>query len=181
MADKSKSKAYSTHVSGFWNSSHEFREGDEVLGTLKLRRNLIGIVVSGKYTPAKGEVLVFRRDPGILGSQFSLWTEHREWLGSALRWSFFARVVNLSTGSKALRMISLSGFRRGWRLMAPKTGELARISARPFQRNCQINVHRRIDFDQVLFAYFLGTQLLLQSWWPGPAEQESTAAVPATS
>jgi hypothetical protein len=181
MAEKSKIKSYTTRVSGFWNTSHSFYEGDELVGTLEVSRNALGLAISGKFTPDKGEVLLFRRDPGILRSQFSLWTDRREWLGSALRWSFLGRVINISTGSKPLRLIPLPGFRRGWRLLAPKSGEMVRISARPFSRGSVIDVHRRMDFEQVLFAYYLGAQLLSESFWPGPAEQSSKSPVPATS
>ena len=31
------------------------------------------------------------RDPGLLRSQFSVWTEGREWLGSSLRWGWTRR------------------------------------------------------------------------------------------
>lgn len=182
MADKKKkTQHFSTRVSGLWNTRHEILEDGVVLGSFKIRRNGFGLVTGGKYTPVKGETLVLRRDPGILRSQFSLWTEADEWLGSALRWSFWRRAVDVSTGSKPLRLIPLPGFRRGWRLMAPKSGEMARISARSFSRGAEIHVHRRMDFEQVLFAYFLGAQLFAESTWPGPAEQSSSSPVAATS
>jgi len=183
MADDSKSKirTLTTRASGLWNSSHQIYEDGELLGTLSIRRNGYGMPVSGEYKPVKGETLLFRRDPGILRSQFSLWTDSREWLGAALRWSFFARTINISTGSKPLRLLPLSGFRRGWRLMAPKSGEMARFQARPFTKGCEITIHRRMDFEQVLFAYFLGVQLLAESIWPGPAEQSTSSTVPVAS
>jgi len=180
MAKDSKAKTYTTRVSGFWNTTHEIRDEEGVIGRLTIRRNGLGLAVAGQYVPEKGETLVLRRDPGILRSQFSLWTDRREWLGSALRWSFVGREINISTGSKPLRLIPLPGFRRGWRLLAPKSGEMVRISAKPFSRGSQITVHRRVDFEQVLFAYFLAAQLLAESWWPGPAEQRSKSPVPAT-
>ena len=181
MAERNTSQSFSTRVSGFWSTTHELRDPEGVVGKLEFRRNALGLVVSGTYRPEKGEVLVLRRDPGILRSQFSLWTEEREWLGSALRWSFVGREINISTGSKPLRLVPLAGFRRGWRLLAPKSGEIARCAARPFSRGCEITVHRRIDFEQVLFAYFLSAHLLAESLWPGPAEQSSGSTVPATS
>jgi hypothetical protein len=181
MAGKKTTQHLSTRVSGLWNTRHKIFEDGEELGTFEVRRNSIGLVALGRYTPIKGETLVVRRDPGILRSQFSLWTEAGEWLGSALRWSFAGRVIDISTGSKPLRLIPLAGFRRGWRLMAPKSGEMARVVARPFSRGSEIHVHRRMDFEQVLFAYFLGAQLLSESAWPGPAEQRSDSSVPATS
>ena len=181
MADKNKSQTFSTRVSGFWNTRHELSGPAGPVGTLRFSRNALGLVVSGTYEPVKGETLILRRDPGILRSQFSLWTDQREWLGSALRWSFVGREINISTGSKPLRLIPLAGFRRGWRLMAPKSGEIARTVARPFSRGCEITVHRRMDFEQVLFAYFLSSQLLAESIWPGPAEQSSAGTVPVPS
>ena len=129
----------------------------------------------------KGEILEFRRDPGILRSQFSLWTESREWLGSSLRWSFVQREINLSTGSLAMRLVPMPGFRRGWRLLAPKTGEMARIETRPFRRGCCVQVFRRMDFEVLLFAYFLGSQILIESLWPGPEAETSPPTVAATS
>lgn len=180
MAENKKSQHYSTRVAGLWSTRHKIVLEGEVVGSFEFKRNLFGMVVSGRYLPEKGEVLVIRRDPGILRSQFSIWTEDGEWLGSALRWSFFGRVIDISTGSKPLRLIPLAGFRRGWRMMAPKSGEMARVCARPLSRGSEITVHRRVDVEQVLFAYFLCSQLLVESFWPGPAEQGSNAAVAAT-
>lgn len=181
MADKSTTRTLTTRVSGLWGTRHQVHEDGELLGTMNVRRNAWGMVVSGEYVPVKGETLVFRRDPGILRSQFSLWTDGREWLGAALRWSMVARTINISTGSKPLRLIPLPGFRRGWRLLAPKSGEMARFQARPFGRNCEITIHRRMDFEQVLFAYFLGSQLLMESLWPGSAEASTGGAVATAS
>lgn len=181
MAEKKKEQHYSTRVSGLWNKRHEILQDGELQGTLEVQRNGFGMVVFGRYTPTKGETLEFRRDPGILRSQFSLWTVDREWLGSALRWGLFGRFIDISTGSKPLRLLPLPSFKRGWRLMAPKSGELARFQARPFSKGCEIAVHRRMDFEQVLFAYFLGSQLLIESIWPGPAAQDSKQTAPAPS
>jgi len=181
MVDKKKTQHYATRVLGFWNTRHEVRKDGEIVGTFEMRRNGFGLVTSGTYRPTKGETLILRRDPGILRSQFSLWTDSDEWLGSALRWSFFGRAIDISTGSKPLRLIPLPGFRRGWRLMAPKSGEMARICARPFSRGAEIDIHRRMDLEQVLFAYFLGAQLFAESFWPGPAEQDSRAPVASAS
>ena len=181
MAEKNNTQNYSTRVSGLWSTRHEISEDGTLLGTLTNRRNLFGMVVSGTYVPTKGETLEFRRDPGILRSQFSLWTADREWLGSALRWSFMGRFIDVSTGSKPLRLLPLPGFRRGWRLLAPKSGEMARLVGRAFSRGCEIHVHRRTEFEQVLFAYFLGSQLLPESIWPGPATQDSNPEAAASS
>lgn len=179
MSDKTT--IYTTRASGFWNARHTIEGPDGEVGTLSLRRNFWGMVNSGRYEPIKGEVLEFRRDPGILRSQFSLWTEGTEWLAAALRWGFFQREVNLSTGSKPMRLVPLPGFQRGWRLLAPKTGEMARLIGRPIGKSCRIEVYRRMDFEVVLFAYFLGVQLLAESFWPGPEAERSSGAVATTS
>jgi len=167
---------YTARVSGFWNTRHAISGDRGELGTLALERSRRGVIVRGRYTPHKGEVLSFRRDPGLLRSQFSLWTEGREWLGSSLRWSFLGREIALSTGNRPYRLLPLPGFRRGWRLIAPKTGEMARIAPIPLRRASRLEVCRRIDFELVLFAYFLGWQIYAESLWPGrddETEQES--------
>ena len=63
MAERNQSQTYSTRVSGFWNTSHELRDPEGVVGTLSFRRNALGLVVSGTYVPTKGETLILRRDP----------------------------------------------------------------------------------------------------------------------
>jgi hypothetical protein len=175
-----QTKSYETEVSGLWNTRHLIRSPDGELGTLSVSRNGAGMVRAGRFVPEEGEVLEFRRDPGILRSQFSLWTEAREWLGSSLRWSFVQREINLSTGSLALRLVPMPGFRRGWRLLAPRTGEMARIETHAFRRGCSIHVFRRMDFEVLLFAYFLGSQILSESLWPGPEAEASPPPVAAT-
>lgn len=158
---------YTIRVSGFWTTRHEIRSDAGPLGVLTVERNGKGVVVGGKYQPEKGEILLLRRDPGLLRSQFSLWTEGREWLGSSLRWSFVGREIALSTGTKPYRLLPLPGFRTGWRMVAPKTGEMARIATSVLRRGSRIEVFRRVDFELVLFAYFLAWQLRIESLWPG--------------
>jgi hypothetical protein len=172
---------YTTRVSGLWNTRHEILGGEGRLGVLSIERNGKGLIVRGRYTPEKGEVIALRRDPGIVRSQFSLWTEGREWLGSSLRWSFVGREIVLSTGTKPYRLLPLPGFRPGWRMVAPKTGEMARIAPSLFRRSCRIEVFRRIDFELVLFAYFLGWQLYLESLWPGREVEPEQENVPTAS
>ena len=123
----------------------------------------------GEFTPEKGEQLLLRRDPGLLRSQFSLWTDNHEWLGSALRWSFFGRQVVLHTGSKPLRMFPTPRPGFGWTLQAPRTGEMARILGSPLGRRRRIEVTRKVDFELVVFSYFLGVQILSESWLSGPS------------
>jgi hypothetical protein len=173
--------SYTTRVSGFWNTRHEILSETGRLGVLSVERDRKGTIVRGRYAPEKGEVLSLRRDPGLLRSQFSLWTEGREWLGSSLRWSFVGREITLATGSKPYRLVPVPGLRPGWRMVAPKTGEMARIRTSLWRRGSRIEVFRRVDFELVLFAYFLGWQLRLESLWPGRDVEPEQENVPTAS
>jgi len=172
---------YTTRVRGLWNTRHEISGSEGRLGTLTVERDAKGMIRRARYVPEKGEVLELRRDPGLLRSQFSLWTESREWLGSALRWSFVAREIALSTGSKPYRLVPLPGFRPGWRMVAPKTGEMARIVPSILARKSRIEVFRRVDFELVLFAYFLSWQVHLESVWPGRRVDVEAENMPTVS
>jgi hypothetical protein len=173
---------YRTKTSGLFRPRHVVldAEGKE-LGVLTMTRNKRGVIVGGRYQPAQGEVLVLRRDPGILRSQFSCWTEGREWIGSSLRWSFLAREIALATGNKPYRLLPVAGLRRGWRMFAPKTGEMARIEPRGLLGGSTIQVFRRVDFELVLFAYFLGSQVYCESFWPGREVTDDQESVPTAS
>lgn len=164
--------SYEVRVSGLWTRTHTLSKDGEVIGTLRMERGSVralGMVVSGVFTPKRGEQLIMRRDPGLLRSQYSLWTDGREWLGSALRWSFFGRQVVLHTGSKPLRMLPTEKPGFGWTLQAPRTGEMARILGAPFSRRRRIEVTRKVDFELVVFSYFLAVQILGESWLSGPS------------
>lgn len=167
-------QTYRTRVHGRWQQRHEILGPDGVEGVLEVRRNGAGLVVGGEYRPTAGEIYTFRRDPGLLRSQFSMWTDGKEWLGSSLRWSFVTRSVSLSTGTKPFRLLPLPGFRRGFGLYAPRTGEAARIAAGLVGRNAELLVFRRLDFSLLLFAYFLGSQILNESLLPGPSPEKAT-------
>lgn len=170
---------YSVQISGFWNSTHRLATAEGPLGVLTIERNRWGMVTGGRYSPTKGELLIVRRDPGLLRSQFSLWTEGKEWLGSSLRWHVARREIVLHTGSRPLRIMPLTGFRAGWTLQAPKTGEMARILGRPLARTAKVEVYRKVEMELVVFAYFLGAQLLPESIWPGRnVEGETEASAP---
>ncbi|HUR28662.1 MAG TPA: hypothetical protein VM509_10780, partial [Planctomycetota bacterium] len=169
---------YSVQISGFWNSTHRLATAEGPLGVLSVQRNRLGMVTGGRYSPTKGELLIVRRDPGLLRSQFSLWTEGKEWLGSSLRWHVARREIVLHTGSRPLRIMPLTGFRAGWTLQAPKTGEMARILGWPLARSAKVEVYRKVELELVVFAYFLGAQLFPESIWPGrnvEGETESSA------
>lgn len=173
---------YTVRVSGLWNTRHRIAGATGELGTLSVRRGPSGVVVGGTYQPEKGEVLTFRRDPGILRGQFSVWTEGREWLGSSLRWHVMRREIALHTGNKPLRLVPLEGFRCGWSLQAPKTGEMARIHGNLLSRGARIEVLRKVEFELLVFAYFLGSQVWIESLWPGPEQEaEAPAAAPGAA
>lgn len=157
--------SYQIHAKGFWSPVIHISGPDGDVGVLKVSRNRWGMVVSAAYTPEKGEKLEIRRDPGILRSQFSLWSEGREWLGASLRWSFIGREVDLSTGTRPMRLIPLPGFCAGWALHAPKTGQMAQVR---LGKEGKIDVFRRMDFEVVIFALFLSHLTRVESWWPGP-------------
>lgn len=167
-------QSFTTRVSGRWNPRHTFKSEEGLQGVLTYRRNPAGMVVGGEYVPEAGERYSLRRDPGLLRSQFSMWTDGREWLGSSLRWSFGTRSVALSTGTKPFRLLPLTGFRRGWGLYAPRTGEQARFEVSLLGRNARLQTFRRLDFSLLLFAYFLGSQIYPESFWPGPRPAEAT-------
>lgn len=173
---------YRTRVSGLFRPRHVIVDaGGKEVGVLSISRNKKGVITGARYQPAQGEVLAIRRDPGILRSQFSCWTEGREWIGSSLRWSFFAREIALATGNKPYRLLPVAGLRRGWRMFAPKTGEMARIEPRGLGRGSTIQVFRRVDFELVLFAYFLGSQVYSESFWPGREVTDDQESVPTAS
>ena len=168
----SPTATYTTRVSGLWNSRHEIHGEEGLLGVLTVTRNWHGMVTQGEYHPESGEELLFRRDPGLLRSQFSVWTDGREWLGASLRQSNVRRAVAISTGGKPYMLLPRLGLSRGWILQAPKTGLTASIEAPLVGRSCRLEVYRRLDFALLMFAYFLGVQLLPESIWPGPELHE---------
>ena len=158
---------YSTRVRGFWNPRHTLLDAaGRPQGVLTVRRNRLGLVVSGEYQPESGEVLVIRRNPGLLRAQFFLWTKGREWLASSMRWNVLRREITIWSGTKPYRVVPRSGFRRGWRIVATKTGEVARISAPLLGRGCTLEVFRKLDLEVLLFCYFLGSLTMTESLLP---------------
>lgn len=158
-------QTFRTKIRGLWTKRHEILDGEgNVLGRLAVRRNRWGLVTHGEYRPEQGEVLSIRRDPGLLRAQFSVWTDSREWLGSSLRWHIAQRQIVIETGSGRRRLVPQLGLRNGWRLLAPKTGEVASI--RLGLRKARMEVYRKLDFEVLLFCYFLGALTPLESLWP---------------
>jgi hypothetical protein len=170
---------FQVRIRGLLGTVHSLSTAEGTSGVLTMSRNARGTVTGARYAPSKGEVLLLRRDPGLLRSQFSLWTEGKEWLGSSLRWSFLRREIVLHTGSRPLRMVPVPGFRAGWSLIAPRTGEMARILVAPFARSARIEVYRKVDPELVVFAYFLAAQVRFESVWPGPTPEADLEPRPA--
>lgn len=158
-------QTYTTRVQGFLRPRHELLddEGNRI-GVLTVTRNRWGLVVGGEYRPEQGEVLSIQRNPGLLRAQFSIWTEGREWLCSSLRARLILRQIDLSAGSKPYRLVPEVGFRRGWRVVAPKTGDLARI--RFGWRGARLELLRKFDLELLVFAYFLGCLTPNETLWP---------------
>lgn len=169
MADRTSS--YEARVEGLWNTTHTLTRDGERVGVLRMNRNAKGLISEGVYTPEKGEVLTIRRDPGLLRSQFSLWTDGPEWLGSSLRWNVVQREVVLHTGSRPLRLLPSQGFGCGWNLVAPKTGLMASVRGGFLSRKRSLAVYRRLDFELLVFAYFLGSMIFRESLLPGPSTE----------
>ena len=168
-------------ASGLLTPRYRVAEGDETIGDLAVRRNGLGMIAGADYRPEKGEVLSFKRDPGLLRAQFSMWTEGREWLASSLRWSFFSRPTTIHTGTKPQTLVPLPGWRQGWTLLAPKTGEMARMTSAPFSSSYRVEVYRRMDFEQVIFAFFLGNLSKWEYFAPGPVEHRAKDAAVSPS
>ncbi len=172
---------YRIHRHGLWNVRHEVHDQTGKLGVLVAERRPTGLTQEAVWRPEKGEVLTMRRGPGLLRSQFSIWTENREWLGSSLRSNFLRREILLSTPSKSLRLVPVPGFRRGWRLHAPKTGEMACVVPRGIARTSEVLVYRRLELEIVLLAYLLGSLVYAESFWPGRAADDDLESLPTAS
>jgi len=177
-------KTLRTKVRGRWNPRHTFLDADgNTLGVLAVKRNRWGMVVGAEYRPEKGEVLYLRRDPGLLRAQFSLWTDGKEWLGSSLRWHVGRRQVDVWTGGRPYRVVPRRGFGRGWRVVATKTGEAAEIRVPLVGRGSRIEQFRKMDFELLLFCYFLGSISLGESLLPTSLDalDEGLGKTPATA
>jgi len=159
---------YTTRVSGLWNSRHEIHDEEGRVGLLEMRRNALGVISSGVYTPEKGAVLTISRDPGLRRAQYSMWSSGREWIGSSERDGFFPRVIQLHTGGKPFHLVPVQGLTKGWGLFAPRTGEAARMTASWMGRNSRIEVYKRLDFPLLLLGYYLGYRSYCEAIWPGP-------------
>ena len=66
-------------------------------------------------------------------------------------------------------------------MYAPKSGQVASVRYSPISRTANIEVYRRLDFPLLLFGYFLGSQIYLESMWPGPEPAKVKAAAAATA
>ena len=166
-------ETYRTRVSGLWSPKHTFLDEDgKEIGVLRMRRNAVGLIVAGEYVPERGERLDFRREPGLLRAQFSVWTEGREWLGSSIRQGVARRTVELWTSTRPYRLVPSLGLGRGWRMVATKTGLVADIRHGLLSRNATLEVHRKLDFELLLLGYFVGNLALLESLPPTSIETQ---------
>jgi hypothetical protein len=48
-------------------------------------------------------------------------------------------------------------------------------------KNAHVDVFRRMDFEVVLFALFLGFLSRIESWWPGPVVEDIHDTQPRTT
>lgn len=175
-------RTFRTRVRGLWSPRHEILDDEgNAIGTLYVRRNRWGMVIGGEFRPEKGEVLSFERNPGLLRGQFSLWTDHREWLGSSLRPHPARRQIDVWTGGKPYRIVPRTGLRRGWRVVATKTGEVADLQVGWFGRGTRIQLNRKMDLELLLFCYFLGSMVLLESILPTSLDALDQGGAPAAS
>lgn len=171
MADKSKT--YRSKIAGLWTPRHTILDEEgQTLGLLTVHRNWRGMIVGGHYHPEKGEKLVFRRDPGLQRAQFSLWTEEGEWLGSSLRPKPLVRRIDVWNSVRPFRVVPKRGFGRGWRIIASKTGEVASIEQPLFPRTSEWTAQRKVDFELLLFCYFLGSMSPMESLMPTSLDAE---------
>ncbi|MCP5022516.1 MAG: hypothetical protein GY930_12175 [bacterium] len=178
-----KIQNFTTRLAGWWTPHHTIlnEEGDP-LGILKVHRNWRGMIMGGVYLPSKGEKLIIRRDPGLQRAQFSLWTDTREWLGSSLRPRLIQRRIDVWSGVKPFRIVPKSGFGQGWRIIASKTGEVATIKQPLLPRGSKWQITRKMDFELMLFCYFLGCLSPSESFLPSAMDASSSAQKPkATS
>jgi hypothetical protein len=169
-----KTQTYSTRLAGWWSPRHTILDEEgNTLGLLKVQRNWCGMIVGGEYVPGKGEKLIIRRDPGLQRGQFSLWTDTREWLGSSLRPRLIQRRIDVWSGVRPYRIVPKAGFGRGWRIIASKTGEVATIRQPLLPRGSQWVIHRKTDFEMMLFCYFLGSLSPSESFLPSSLDASS--------
>lgn len=156
---------YTARARGLWNASHEISQDGTVIGELRFHRAPLGWVRRAEYRPTKGELWSFERNPGLVRSQFTMWSEKREWLGSSVRFSYLRPMIEIDTGGKPYHLAASPSFGPGWTLYAPKTGEVARV--RVGLRGGRVEVLRKTQLTLLVFAWFLGCQGRLESVLPG--------------
>lgn len=172
-AKKAKAKApYLVRAKGLVNPAFEFEREGQVLGTMRRTRLLGCLRLQGAvYEPVQGETITIQRDPGLLRSQFSAWSQvhggqGREWLGSSINYGIIGREISLHNGTKPFRLIPSKTFGPGWELHAPKTGLTATF--KKVSGGIEIGLERRVDFFLLLLAFHNVATARLASIWPGP-------------
>ncbi|MEZ6005058.1 MAG: hypothetical protein R3F17_11740 [Planctomycetota bacterium] len=170
----SSTQNYRTRVSGWWTPRHTIQDSEgRTLGVLTVTRNWRGMVIAGEYSPEKGEKLLLRREPGLQRAQFSLWTGDREWLGSSIRPRPFQRRIDIFAGVRPYRVVPFPGLRRGWRVIASKTGEVATIEQSLLGRGSRWTAQKKVDFEMLLFSYFIGSLASNESILPTALDAEA--------
>lgn len=166
---KSAKAPYTVRAKG---SDFVFEREGEVLGTMRRTRRMGFLRLQGSvYTPVSGETITIQRDPGLLRSQFSAWSQvhggqGREWLGSSINYGLFGREISLHNGNKPFRLVPSKAFGSGWELHAPKTGLTATIKKKGGA--IEIELERRVDFFLLLLAFHNVATAWLLSVLPGP-------------
>ena len=84
------------------------------------------------------------------------------------------------TGGKPMRLVPRLNFGRGWRLVGAKSGVVADIEHGFLTRGATITTHRKVDFELLLFAYFIGGLALWESALPTSIESVDRGT-PATA
>ncbi|HPF15091.1 MAG: hypothetical protein H6830_11190 [Planctomycetes bacterium] len=180
MSDKTDT--FRTKISGWWSPRHSILNGEgQLLGVLTIERNWRGMIVGGEYQPEKGERLLMRREPGLQRAQFSLWTAEREWLGSSIRPHPFQRRIDVWTGVRPYRVVPKLTLGRGWRVVASKTGEVASIDQPLVPRGSTWHSQPKIDFELLLFCYFLGSLAPMESLLPTSIDAPNRSDNPKTA
>ena len=163
---------YIVRPQGLLNPTFQFEREGEVLGHMRRERALgIGRLRASLYTPLSGEPISVQRDPGLLRSQFSAWSQihggqGREWLGSSINYEVLGREITLHNGTKPFRLIPTKAFGMGWELHAPKTGLVATFKKKG--RAVEIHLDRRVDFFLLLLSFHNIGSAWLTSISPGP-------------
>jgi len=92
------------------------------------------------------------------------------------------RRIDVWNSVRPYRVVPKRGLGRGWRIIASKTGEVASIEQPLFPRKSQWTAQRKLDFELLLFCYFLGSMSPMESVMPTSLDADyRSKAAPATT